>query len=73
MELYTRIITRGHNRLGVTEFANGESHYTLISDRRPPRGFVLLAFSIDRDGRLIGDGRDAQTAKRGRTLRKNWF
>lgn len=56
----------------VTQFDNGGASYRLERREYPNPPRVVLAFCVTRQGWLIGDGRDMQTARRAQTLTANW-
>jgi hypothetical protein len=64
-------VRRGEYNLRVTPLGDGGTYYILTRGIFPTEGKVVLAFSITRQGWLIGDARDTRTAKRAQTLTAN--
>jgi len=63
---------RGQYRLAVTDLGDGGTYYVLVRDPWPGTPKIVLAFSVTRQGWLIGDGRDQQTARRAQRLAGQW-
>ena len=65
-------VARENLALRVTDVGQNGTHYWLRARQLSCPDFTLLCFSITREGYLIGDGKDLQTARRAQRLTRNW-